>query len=478
MKSYLSRAAKLKPTVVVLELDTPGGSVSDAENIVDLIIGAKDLRFVALVHKALSAGAAVTLTCPEIYVTEKATIGAAVSYFPDRQGRPTAIPPDVAEKFQSAWRAVCRKAADHGKHPSLLAEAMVDPNFALTMRKDRGRVVFERGGQGTLVKAKDRILTLTAKEAVSCQLATSIVDDIDGLSKALGPVTWRDVTQVGGTGAAEDSNTTVESSTVKLDDFLLKKAEELRLTEIGLTGAQKDSALRKWDRWLQEQRFAGRTIRWNVRLIDAAERKKEVARLERELVRLRRYVAAREDELKGKSVDLFGRRPMVRRGLAKARKEVRQISAELGRTKAFPIEAQVTCRENRPVFIRAWVSKETTDYLLGIPKGGEVVLTGKIRTLDVEYDRRRSNERRVMVFLDRAEAIDPTVRPPKVAAPKKRPPPTPKGESERLLRLAGTYRAAGKHEKAKELLKRVMARYPETPAARRAKKELDSLQGQ
>ncbi len=465
MKSYLSRATKLKPTVVVLELDTPGGSVSDAENIVDLIIGAKDLRFVALVHKALSAGAAVTLACPEIYVTEKATIGAAVSYFPDRQGRPRAIPPDVAEKFQSAWRAVCRKAADHGKHPSLLAEAMVDPNFALTMRKVGGRVVIERGGQGTLIKAKDRILTLTAKEAVSCQLAIGIVDDIDGLSKAMGLLGWK---RADGPGAAEVANATVESSTVKLDDFLLRKAEELRLTEVGLTNAQKDSALRKWDRWLQEQRFAGRAIRWNVRLIDANERKAEISRLERELERVK-HVAAGEIYSRG----WYKPSELDRKRMAEGRKEVRQVSAKLGRIRAFPVEVQATCRNSRSVFIRAWVSKETTDYLLTVPKGGEVVLSGKIRTLGVEYAKRRDGERRVVVFLDRAEAIDPAVPSPKVDGPKKRPPPTPTDESERLLRLAGMYRAAGKDEKATELLQSLVIRYPKTPAARKAQKELD-----
>ena len=62
----------------MLSVDTPGGGVTEAEAIVNLIIENKDLRFVALVNKALSAGAAITLACKEIYVMETATIGAAV----------------------------------------------------------------------------------------------------------------------------------------------------------------------------------------------------------------------------------------------------------------------------------------------------------------------------------------------------------------------------------------------------------------
>ena len=72
MRAYLKDVERLKPTVVVLELDTGGGDINDAEGLVDLIIEHKDLEFVALVQKALSAGAAITLACKDIYVTEKA----------------------------------------------------------------------------------------------------------------------------------------------------------------------------------------------------------------------------------------------------------------------------------------------------------------------------------------------------------------------------------------------------------------------
>jgi membrane-bound ClpP family serine protease len=100
MKAYLDSAEGLKPAVV-LEMDTGGGDIHDAEEIIDLMISHKGLRFVALVRRSLSAGAAITLACKEIYVTETATIGGAVSYSLGRDGLPAQMPADVAEKFQS-----------------------------------------------------------------------------------------------------------------------------------------------------------------------------------------------------------------------------------------------------------------------------------------------------------------------------------------------------------------------------------------
>ena len=188
MKAHLEQAAKSKATVVLLELDTPGGLINDADEIVNAIIGQKNVAFVALVHKALSAGAAITLACPDVLIDETATIGAAVSFSVTPEGKIVTLPPDVAEKFQSAWRAVCRKAADHGGHSSLLAEAMVDPDFALTMRKDGDRVVLERDGKGEVLKAKGKILTLTAREAVNCGLAKAMVSDPESVAAKLGKV--------------------------------------------------------------------------------------------------------------------------------------------------------------------------------------------------------------------------------------------------------------------------------------------------
>ena len=106
MRGGIQRAKSARADVIVLELDTPGGGIDTAEQIIDMIIRARDIRFVAVVHRALSAGAAITLACPDVFTTETATIGAATSFMADARGI-VDLPKDVAEKFQSAWRAVC-----------------------------------------------------------------------------------------------------------------------------------------------------------------------------------------------------------------------------------------------------------------------------------------------------------------------------------------------------------------------------------
>ena len=57
----------------------------------------------------------------------------------------------------------------------MITDAMIDPGFALTSRKEGNRVVLERDGNGTVLKANGRILVLTASEAVECGLAKSVI---------------------------------------------------------------------------------------------------------------------------------------------------------------------------------------------------------------------------------------------------------------------------------------------------------------
>ena len=120
LRMGLKLAHDKKATAVVLDIDTPGGSIDEADKTVALIMEQKDVRIVALVRRALSAGAPITMACKEIYVTNGAVIGAAVPF----QRGENQLPQEIEEKFKSVWRACCRKAADYGGHSSLLAEAM------------------------------------------------------------------------------------------------------------------------------------------------------------------------------------------------------------------------------------------------------------------------------------------------------------------------------------------------------------------
>jgi len=185
-EEQVSNATKIAPVGVLLHIDTTGGLIDHAEKMVQTIANAKHLHFIAVVDKAVSAGVPIALACKEVYIREGAIIGGAVSYIPDERGLPVQLPEDVAEKMQSVWRAVCRTAAEYGGHSPLIPEAMTDLDFSLTMREENGRVVLERDGSGDLVKAKGKVLTLTASEAVRCGLAKAVLPKAGGLQKYLG----------------------------------------------------------------------------------------------------------------------------------------------------------------------------------------------------------------------------------------------------------------------------------------------------
>ena len=259
MESLLKQATEAKPDVVLLDINTPGGTIDDAEKIIDLIIRHKDLRFVAFVRKALSAGAAIALACPEIYMSDTATIGAATSYSVSSEGRIVELPADIEEKMQSVWRAACRKAAEHGRHSSLIAEAMADRDFKLTMRKENGKVVLERDGQGKTLAAKGRLLTLTGKEAVDCQLAKGLVTDLDGLRTSL---------NMQPCGAAIQQQNEAKPFYDELGEMM--KQFHLGPEYKSLTGLQKQDAREKVGKWFGERKkFLCKRVYWTITLIEA-----------------------------------------------------------------------------------------------------------------------------------------------------------------------------------------------------------------
>ena len=107
LEKSLDDALARKPTVVVLDIDSPGGLVEEAKQIISVLHRFnKKLRIVAFCNQDLSAAAILSLSVREIYVKSSSTIGAATSYVPGN----LMLPPKIEEKMQSAWRAVARTA--------------------------------------------------------------------------------------------------------------------------------------------------------------------------------------------------------------------------------------------------------------------------------------------------------------------------------------------------------------------------------
>jgi hypothetical protein len=186
LEKSLADAVKRKATVVVLDIDSPGGLVEDARRILKVLHKYnKKLRIVALVDKDLSAAAILTLSVKEIYIKSSGTIGAATSFIPGKQ-----LSAKVEEKMQSAWRASARGSAEEGGHNPLLAEAMIDNDLELQLEKVNGKSVVKQGPGDNVLCRKGKVLTLTSHEAVECGLAAGEADDLDELADALKMPGW------------------------------------------------------------------------------------------------------------------------------------------------------------------------------------------------------------------------------------------------------------------------------------------------
>ena len=197
LEKAMKDALKRKPNVVVLEVDSLGGMVGEAEKIVTVIRRYnKKLRIVSYIDKAESAAVVCAFATREIYMSPSAKMGAATAWVPSLPW----LPDKIEEKMQSSWRATARIAAETGGHSVLLAEAMIDRDMELYVLEQGGKKVVKRGGGGkgrAVVSRKGDVLTLTAREAAACGLSAGTVGGYDELGKKLGFANWTECKGIG-----------------------------------------------------------------------------------------------------------------------------------------------------------------------------------------------------------------------------------------------------------------------------------------
>ncbi len=181
---------------VVLDIDSPGGDIQEMAKIMELISKQDKVKVVAHVHKAMSAAAMIAMTCPTIIVDGRASIGAAV---PWKVG-PDGTPMEVEAKFISAYRALCKSAAEYAHHSPLLAQGMIDMNLALMISKREGGVEIIEGEiapasdpRAKVLKKKGEIMCLSSAEAIESGLAVGTAEWPKDLQKILGVNDWAPV---------------------------------------------------------------------------------------------------------------------------------------------------------------------------------------------------------------------------------------------------------------------------------------------
>ncbi|MCF8024914.1 MAG: ATP-dependent Clp protease proteolytic subunit [Desulfobacteraceae bacterium] len=125
MAAFIERAhqeaSKQEGALVILEINTFGGRVDSALQIVDTMLKFPKDRTIAYVSpKAISAGALIALSCGELVMTPGSTIGDVAPIMQSSEG-----PKELGEKFQSPIRAKFRALAERNGYPVPLVEAMV-----------------------------------------------------------------------------------------------------------------------------------------------------------------------------------------------------------------------------------------------------------------------------------------------------------------------------------------------------------------
>ena len=201
MNNYARRAIadamKTNPDYIIFEVNTFGGRLDAAFDIVDTIMGIRGPKTVTLVkNKAISAGALISLSAGSLYMLPGTTIGDCAPIVQNSDGTPQI----VGEKIQSPLRAKFRNLAQKNHYPELLSSAMVTPELeVLELTHGDSTVVIEGskyekwndrdkafwGSPKVLVPAGE-LLTMTDDEALKLGFSKAAVQDSASLAKTLG----------------------------------------------------------------------------------------------------------------------------------------------------------------------------------------------------------------------------------------------------------------------------------------------------
>ncbi|MCH7513791.1 MAG: nodulation protein NfeD [Bacteroidetes bacterium] len=152
----LEHADKINAELIILEMDTYGGTVNDAKDIVEFLLDLEIPVYVFIDKDAASAGALISIACDSIYMSPGSSIGAATVVVPDGTAAP--------DKYQSYMKSTMRSTAEETGRDPEIAEAMVDEDIEIEGITKAGNV-----------------LTFTVSEAIKhgfCEAQVKTIEEI------------------------------------------------------------------------------------------------------------------------------------------------------------------------------------------------------------------------------------------------------------------------------------------------------------
>ncbi len=169
LQNGLHKAQEKGADAILLQMNTYGGGVLEADSMRTAILNTKIPVYVFIDVNAASAGALIAIACDSIFMRNSASIGAATVV----DGSTGAAAPD---KYQSYMRGIMRATAEsHGKIKTIengdtITSWRRDPKIAEAMVDER--VVVPGYADST------QILTLTASQAVELGYCDGIAENI------------------------------------------------------------------------------------------------------------------------------------------------------------------------------------------------------------------------------------------------------------------------------------------------------------
>ncbi|MBF0432666.1 MAG: ATP-dependent Clp protease proteolytic subunit, partial [Fibrobacteria bacterium] len=175
LKRAIAEAKSQNPDIIIFKINTFGGRLDAAFEIVDLITSIKTCSTYAYVQeKAISAGALISLACNRIVMNEGTTIGDCAPIIQSQEGIKMA-----GEKIESPLRAKFRNLAEKNGYPSLLAQSMVSIDMHIYKAMKNNKTIYLTGQEWDdldeksrkeyknkkTVVAKGQLLTITDTEA-------------------------------------------------------------------------------------------------------------------------------------------------------------------------------------------------------------------------------------------------------------------------------------------------------------------------
>lgn len=158
----LEEAREKEADYLLIDMDTYGGAVNDADDIRAMMLEFEKPVFVFINKNAASAGALISIACDSIYMQKGANIGAATVV----NGGDGSKAPD---KYQSYMRSMMRSTAEANGRDPQIAEAMVDENLEVEGISNAGQVI-----------------TFTAEEAIEYGFCEGLADDVEDVLQHVG----------------------------------------------------------------------------------------------------------------------------------------------------------------------------------------------------------------------------------------------------------------------------------------------------